>query len=243
MERPLLSLSLCLALGALVGGDVGPGAATALLGAAAVLLLLALLSSEARSAAAALAGAALAVGAASAGIEAAAYDSAPLLRWAAPEPEPPGPVLLRGIAHGDGRESGGRVVLGLDVESLCSGSLERPVAGRVRLDIGGDARRPEILDGDRVSVWATLRLPRGFGNPGAFDVLAQARREGVHLFGYCKSAQLLRQEGRGDVGWLRGGSAFARRWARARIETLVQPGTERGFVRAMVLGDRSGLDP
>lgn len=243
MERPLLSVSLCLAVGALVGGDVGPGCAALLIGGSAGLLLLALVAPQPRCAAAALACAAVAVGAAGAGIERATYEAAPLLRWMAAQPEPPGPVLVRGIAFGDGREGAERFVLVVDVETLRYGSIERPVAGRVRVDIGGDARGPEILDGDRVSAWASLRLPRGFGNPGSFDVLAQARRDGVHLFGYCKSARLLTREGRGDVGWLRAGSAQARRWARARLAALVLPGAEQGLVRAMVLGDRSGLDP
>lgn len=222
---------------------MGPRAATALLGGAAILLLLALLALGSRWSAAALAGAAVAVGAAGAGIERVGYEAAPLLHWMAAQPEPPGPVLLRGVALGDGRGKGERFVVVLDVESLRSGPSERPVTGRVRLDVGGAPQRLEILDGDRVSVWASLRWPRGFGTPGAFDVVAQARRDGVHLFGHCKSAQLLSREGRGDVGWLRAGSARARHWARGRLAALVPPGTEQGFVRAMVLGDRSGLDP
>jgi competence protein ComEC len=94
-----------------------------------------------------------------------------------------------------------------------------------------------------VSVWAALRWPRGFGNPGSFDAAAQSRRQGIHAVGYCKSAKLVRVEGRGEVGWLRSCASRVRRWARRAFERAMLPGPEQGLARAMVLGDRTGVDP
>ena len=42
--------------------------------------------------------------------------------------------------------------------------------------------------------------------------------------------------------WLRAAAARARQWARGRILAVVPSGAEQALVRAMVLGDRAGLD-
>src|SRR6185503_17829556 len=117
-----------------------------------------------------------------------------------------------------------------------------------RIEVGGLAplqgsRDFPIGDGDRLTVWATLRWPRGFGNPGSFDAEGQARRQGIHAVGYCKSARLIRVEGPADVGWLRAAASRVRRWGRRAFERFMLPGTEQGLARAMVLGDRTGVDP
>src|SRR5262249_13261539 len=60
---------------------------------------------------------------------------------------------------------------------------------------------------------------------------------------YCKTPLLLRREGRGDVSWLRSLTARARSWARRVFRARILPGPEEALVRAMTLGDRTGLDP
>lgn len=242
MNRPLLVLSVALAAGAFAGEELSARVAAFLLGLAAILLVLAVTSGNGRAGALALGGAAVAIGAAGAAVERAAYDATPLLRWVQQRDDVEGPVALRGIAAADGRDLGDRRVLLLDVESAEAEGRELPLAGRVRVDVGGAADRREILEGDRVRVWARLRQPRGFGDPGAFDAKGLARREGVHALAYCKSAQLVRRDGRAEVGWLRDRAARLRGWARRQLRALVPGGPEEGLVRAMVLGDRSGLD-
>src|SRR5262249_57428920 len=121
------------------------------------------------------------------------------------------PGELQGVARGDGGDLGDRLVFDLDVDSVGAGVAR---GGRVRIDVGGAAARPEILDGDRLSLWATLRPPRGFGDPGVLDAVAQARRDEVQAYGYCKTPPLLRREGKGDGSWPRGPTAPARTRAR-----------------------------
>lgn len=243
-SRPLLAVAAAFGAGALIGqqATIVP---TALLALAALALVLG--SAPSRMGRAAVMAAAAAGGAGAAGIERQAYDAAPLRVWAGTTDADGQPALLRGTAAADGIDAQGRRSVLLDVETLGAHGVERATTGRARIEVGGAAPLEsgaafEIVDGDRVSVWATLRWPRGYGNPGSFDAAAQARRQGVHAAGYCKSARLVGVEGRGDVGWLRDGASRVRRWARRAFQAYMLPGTEQGLARAMVLGDRTGVD-
>jgi competence protein ComEC len=102
----------------------------------------------------------------------------------------------------------------------------------VLVEIGGSTKWPTILDGERVALWATLRLTRR----------EEGVRRGVVARGYCKSARLLEQREGSDAGVLRRWMSAVRGALRARLMQAILPGPERGLVLAMVLGDRSELD-
>lgn len=241
MRRPLLALVVPLGFGALVGGGLGPTVAILVLSLGAALLGLALAAGP-RGALGAVAGAALAAGAAGAATERAAYDRTSLLRWVE-RADPSAPLRLTGELTEDPRQEPERWTLVLDVESVRAAEAEQPVQGRVRIAVGGEAARPDLRAGDRIAVWAQLRQPRGFSNPGSRDVVAQARREGIHASGYCKSPSLVEALGRARLPWWRDGTSRARHWARAKLKHHLLPGQEEALVRAMVLGDRDGIDP
>jgi len=233
------------AAGALAGQEATT-VAPALLALAAACLVLGLVRS--RLARTAVMAAAAAGGTAAAGIERHAYETAPLRAWAGLHENDEQAPLVRGVAAADAIDALGRRSILMDVETLSGGGAEGPMPGRARIEVGGLAplqgsRDFPIGDGDRLTVWATLRWPRGFGNPGSFDAEGQARRQGVHAVGYCKSARLIRVEGPADVGWLRAAASRVRRWGRRAFERFMLSGTEQGLARAMVLGDRTGVDP
>jgi competence protein ComEC len=239
-----LGVAVAFAAGGLVG-QAATIATPALLGLAVLTLVFALLPS--RLARAAVMAAAMGGGAGAAAIEGQAYERAPLRTWAQAHEAEDQPAFLQGTAAADGLDAQGRRSLVVDVETLTADGVERRVQGRARIEAAGTAppagaRRFDVADGDRLSVWATLRPPRGFGNPGSFDAVSHARRQGVHAFGYCKSGRLLTLRGPGDVGWLRASASRARRWARGAFERYMLPGPEQGLARAMVLGDRTGVD-
>ena len=238
--RPLVLVALSVGLGAAAALPAAPRWPSILSALAATLLALAWRAPP-RAATAAVCAASLGVGAAAAMVEHLAYDRAPLAVLAA-DLEDAGPVEVRGVARRDAVPGDPQFVLLMDVDEVAIAGRVRAARGRARIDVGGEAPRPEITDGDSVSVWAELRPPRPAGSPGAFDPAAQALRGGVHAFGYSKSARLVSRLGRRDVGALRDAAARARGWARARIFAVVPPGTEQALVRAMVLGDRAGLD-
>ncbi|HEY3122415.1 MAG TPA: DNA internalization-related competence protein ComEC/Rec2 [Vicinamibacteria bacterium] len=240
MLRPLVFLSGALAAGVLVGDGVSARSALLLLALAAAQLLLTLAAPE-RARPAALLSAALAAGAAAAGIERESYDAMPLRRWTESAPADQ-PVRLRGAAARDLRESAEGCSLLLDVDALAADGRERPMAGRARIEVGGEAAPPRLVEGDRVTVWARLSLPHGYGDPGVFDSAEQARRDRVHAVGYCKSRLLARREAGSDAGPVRAMAARLRAWSRERFQETVPGAAEEGLVRAMVLGDRSGID-
>jgi competence protein ComEC len=99
-----------------------------------------------------------------------------------------------------------------------------------------------LLPGDRVRIVLTLRRPRSFGNPGAFDYGAHLRRLGILALGWSKSPLLVErlQPGRELparwVGRLRG------RLLRGLGRAVRQPHA-RGLLGALLLGDRSDLAP
>jgi len=243
VSRPLLLLAAALAAGAFIGQDCALAQSTALLLLASALLGLALLGPP-RSAPAALAAGAVALGAAGAGIERVRYDRAPLRAWVG-GPEAPGePVELEGLAARDARLQDDRTLLTIDVDRARAGGRWRALRGRARIEVAGErAGSLSVLQGERVRVFAQLSLPRGALTPGAFDPVAHAFREGIHAQGFCKSALLVTREP-GLYGWLwTRAAARARGWSRRALERAVLPGEERALLLAMVLGDRSGLDP
>jgi competence protein ComEC len=242
--RPLLGVACAFACGALVG-QAATIVGAVLTGLAMASLILA--TARSRLSRIALMAAAVAGGAGAAGIERAAYEQAPLRTWVAKDEAGERPVLVNGVAAADALDEQGRRWVIVDVETVTDGGLEQRMRGRARVEVAGMASpetqpRFEIADGDRVSVWTTLRPPHGFGNPGSFNVAAHARRRGIHAFGYCKSARLVRLLGPADVGWPRAAASRVRRWARRAFEACMLPGSEQGLARAMVLGDRTGVD-
>jgi competence protein ComEC len=241
MSRPLLWIAVAMATGCLSGGGLSARVGLLLLGLGGCVLLLALVA-PGRSALAALLGAALSLGAAGAQLEARAYAATPLLRWLEGRGDIDEPVGLLGRASADGFESGGRGVLIVDVERIVVDGAERPMWGRVRVQVSGLAARTQIGEGDTLRIWATLHLPRGFGNPGSFDAEEQARGAGVHAIGSCKSPLLVERTAAGGAGSLALIAARVRAWARAQLQRYVIPGPEQGLVRAMTLGDRTGVD-
>jgi competence protein ComEC len=241
MTRPLLPLAAVLALGALVGGDLPRESALALLGLGAASLALAC-GAQGRLAAVALGGAAVAAGAAAASVERLAYEAAPLRAWIAAEAAA-GPVRLAGTCREVYRDRQGRLMLVVDVDTLTARGTARPMRGRARVEVGGSPDAVPVAEGDRVGLWADLRPPRGFGNPGAFDAVAHARREGIHALGHCKSLRLVEREGGDTRWWPARAVSGARAWAARVLDAAILPGQERGLVRAMVLGDRAGVDP
>jgi len=130
--------------------------------------------------------------------------------------------------RGDALERAGRLTFLVDVEEAEVDSRVERGVGRARVEVGGEWPKPRLLDGHRVAVWATLRVSRR----------AEGVREGLAAHGYCKSARLL--ERRGEAGpSVRRWAAALREEARGVLTRSMLAGTERGLVRAMVLGDRA----
>ncbi len=110
--------------------------------------------------------------------------------------------------------------------------------GRIRLSWFGDAV-PDLLPGDRWQLVVRLKRPHGFMNPGGFDYEGWAFRHGIHARGYVRKNPLNHR--------LDQGAAFSLSRMRWRIGTLLTQSIPSpraaALLKALVIGDRSGLDP
>lgn len=235
-------MACAVGLGVVLGGALTPQDARLLLVLGLGLLVLAWAAARPAFGAGAVAAAALALGAASTCIERTEYRTNRLGGWV-DSLEAREPVRVRGRAASDAWEVNGDWILLLDVVEAERRGRPEAVTGRVRVRVGGVASRPEVIAGDVVSVWTTLARPRGFGDSAADDAEARAFRGGIHATGYCKSALVVSVERPPFVARsLSGRIGLARAWARSRLVGFIPGGPELDVTRAMVLGDKTGLD-
>ena len=164
------------------------------------------------------------------------------------------PCFLEGTLRVEPEQRPRATKLLMNVTSVRVGgttSLDGLDAGNVSLNVRGEPelrRSLSSLDADdRVSLWATLRRPRGFQNPGGFDLEAYLARRGISMYGSVKSALLVE----------RGTPAFsaspgrlgsrAREFVRRRIREAfrrIGVGEEvPGVAVALLIGDRSLIPP
>lgn len=222
----------------LADGEARPREVAALLLGVGALLALALASVREPWQRVAIAAAAVGLGAGASQAEALRFESSGLRRLlqrtadsSRPRAEEAAYRLL-GRLRGDAREQAGRLLFVLDLEALDEGGRPRIVDGRVRVEVAGTAPRPRLLDGDRIAVWARLRVTERGGG----------LREGIGALGWCKSARLIEPQAASGPWELRAALARLRDAARRRLQAAMAPGRERGLVLAMTLGDRSELD-
>ncbi len=127
-------------------------------------------------------------------------------------------------------------------------SLQRiwPASGTIRLQhfiLDSFEPRLSLRYGERVSVLARLRPVRGFLNPGSFDRQGRARRQGVLFYASIKAAELVeRLSGQRGSRWMAALEGL-RRALLDRLDALFPiPSQANGLLRALLFGDRSGLD-
>ena len=138
---------------------------------------------------------------------------------------------LTGTLRGDAEERDGRLVFVLEAEERrASAARLRAAAGRVRVEVGGEAERPRLLDArpGRGLDDAAAGERRGRRTRGLRLLQDGAPRRAAPRPGATRRAPVRRAPARG--------ARATRSSARCRRDT------ERGLVRAMVLGDRSEID-
>jgi competence protein ComEC len=147
-----------------------------------------------------------------------------------------GPVSAVVLGEPVRRATGTSVLVA--VREVGVGPNARPAWGQVRLSM----RRPLALHaGDHLAAWVTLRRPRSFRSPGAFDFAAYLARRGVHVAGTVWEEPVPRRVGREPVSVV---TAVAR-WRRAAMRALVAGVDEplRQVLAALVLGRGEALAP
>ena len=149
----------------------------------------------------------------------------------------PHPATIDGEVE-DIRRAAGRTVVLLRALAVDDGAARRRVHGLVRLTARCDL--PKLRAGDVVRAATTLRAPRGFANPGSFDIAAHLARRGIRAIGsvwQCERLERLPRPTRGiGVRLARWRERLARAIGRA------VPSPRAAVLRALVLGDESGID-
>lgn len=143
----------------------------------------------------------------------------------------------------------GTVSLSLDAEAFATTPEwhdRRPVRGGVLLSVAGTLaaeQAPTWSAGRRIRAPADLRRPTRYRNEGVPDFEVASARRGVRLLGSVKSAALVEvlSAGRPIDEW----AARARAATRRALDEGVGRWSARSaaIVKAIVIGDRSGLDP
>lgn len=232
MRRPLLAVAAAFGAGCLMADPAaGRGEALVLSGLVLCLLSLALLA-PAPAAARALGAAALGLGSLAAQVDALRFEAGSLRVTVLEEGVDGDAALLVGTVRGDARPRLDRLRIKVDVEEIRVGGRLRLARGRADVEVGGKTPLPSLVDGERIAVWARMRV-----TPGPEGV-----RRGVAVRGYCKSARLLERRGRAPTHPARDAATWLRGRLRDRLMEALLPSPERGLVLAMVLGDRSELD-
>jgi competence protein ComEC len=143
---------------------------------------------------------------------------------------------LTGRIAGLPGESGDAQRFLLRVEGARADGKDIGLRGLVRLSWYRDA--PALRAGERWRLAARLKPPHGFANPGGFDYERWLFQQGIVATGYVRGSgeSLLLDPG--------AGSYLVDRWRqslRDRIGEVLGGAAGEGLVRALVLGDRSGL--
>lgn len=124
-------------------------------------------------------------------------------------------------------------------EQIRAGPDMLPVTGRLRVFASGVA--PEMAPGDQVDLQVDIRPVRSYGNPGGFDYGRHLARQGIWALGKADGYGVRVRSGTSIFFW-RGRLQGFRQKIAEQIGTAVGTGPSAGVIRALVIGDRSGID-
>lgn len=158
---------------------------------------------------------------------------------------------LAGVIDRDPVKTPFGYLLRMEADSIENSKRCYPTGGGVRLALPFEesnlrAAECPVRFGDRVEALASLRRPKGFRNPGAFDFTAQMERDGIYLIGNVKSHRLLnRLERNRKKTWT--GMIYR---LRHRLEVEIERAFTRqgsltaagGALQAILLGNRYFLN-
>ncbi len=134
----------------------------------------------------------------------------------------------------------GRARTIIKVNTLFRDGISQTVRGRIRLTVMGDV---ELTPGDRLTFSAKLRPFRNFKNPGSFDYRRHMAFKGIHGSAWVR-AENLRYGRRSKTSLLTQLTGRAHRKLARLIDGTGTPSRteERAVLKALVYGDRAGID-
>ncbi len=151
------------------------------------------------------------------------------------------PLRIEGIVDGQPLEFEDRRRFVLRVERLADADGERTARGLLRVSVfGRDV--PPVGHGDRVRLTGAIRRLRSFDNPHGFDAARFFAHRGVWagVSLPARSLEILRPGD--DAGGPQAAIEAVRRLLAEKIERAVGP-RESAVLKALIVGDRSGIEP
>lgn len=122
------------------------------------------------------------------------------------------------------------------VEQLADAERTYPSPGQVMLNWYRQA--PALSAGERWQLSVRLKRPHGMANPGTLDYERSLFQKGIRATGYVRA-----DEANQRLGLVKWGYWFERmrQTIAKRIDSVLPQGAARGLVRALSIGDRSGI--
>jgi len=116
---------------------------------------------------------------------------------------------------------------------------DAPASGRVRLTVRGAL--PKLRAGDDLRVATTLRRPRGFANPGSFDIAGHLARRGILVTASAWDVDDVVRVPRAT----RGLRVRLERWRQRLLHAIARavPDDAGAVLQALVLGEQGGIAP
>lgn len=134
---------------------------------------------------------------------------------------------------------GNRIRFNIEIDRLRREGMNAPASGKLRVTAIG-APLP-LRSGDRLQLHGKIRTVRSFKNPGGFDYRQYLAFQGIWATAYVGTDQMH------IMGAAKpGGLQKLIDAARERIGGLIErthPGDHRAVLKALLLGQRNGIDP
>jgi competence protein ComEC len=148
------------------------------------------------------------------------------------------PPVFDGVSSEGPIRAGRRCHLRVDLASVDG----KPIRGTVALTVLDGV--PNVAPGDWIGLSSRLYAPRGFANPGLPDARLLARGQGIDLLATVRSPDDIRRVPGppAALGLIRR-AAFRLRQVMANAINQALPGPVAGFVRTMVIGERTDVPP
>ena len=172
-------------------------------------------------------------------------DNPPLLAWFR-DAAPSRPIRLTGVLREDAGVTAFGVALTIDARQLVDQDRSAGTTGGVRVAVVGAlaaAAARQWTQGRTVTLVTLLREPVDYRDPGVASDRERLARQGIALIGTVKSAALVTLVARGSM--LEEAASALRAHVRDVTRIAVGRWSPRaaGVVTAILIGDRSGLDP
>ena len=127
----------------------------------------------------------------------------------------------------------------LRIERLERGPETHEVSGLLRVTVNGEPA--DLNQGDRVAIHSRIRSIRNFNNPGGFDFKRSMAYRGIWGSAFIEGKELNLLENQVESGLL--GLIDRVRSAIARLIDQAGLGSEAAVLKALVIGDQSGIAP